>query len=65
VQKVAQVRGCRGLVARFHLRSSRGDAETERRRVEKFCENLIDAVHLLDLALELSTLAFGDEIVRP
>ena len=44
--------------------SGRREAETERRRVEKFCENLVVAVHLLDLASVQSTLAFADEVVR-
>jgi hypothetical protein len=49
-------------VARFLLGSSGREAETERRRVEKFCENLVVAVHLLDLASVQSTLAFADEV---
>jgi 3-keto steroid reductase len=51
-------------VARFLLGSSGRDAETERRRVEKFSENLVVAVHLLDLASVQSTLAFADEVAR-
>jgi 3-keto steroid reductase len=51
-------------VARFLLGSSGREAETERRRVEKFSENLVVAVHLLDLASVQSTLAFADEVAR-
>jgi 3-keto steroid reductase len=51
-------------VARLLLRSSGREAETERRRVEKFCENLVVEVHLLDLASVQSTLAFADEVSR-
>jgi 3-keto steroid reductase len=51
-------------VARFLLENSGRGAETERRRVEKFCENLIVAVHLLDLASVQSTLSFADEVAR-
>ena len=51
-------------VARFLSGSSGRGAETERRRVEKFYENLVVAVHLLDLASVQSTLAFADEVAR-
>ena len=51
-------------VARFLLENSGRGAETERRRVEKFCENLVVAVHLLDLASVQSTLSFADEVAR-
>jgi hypothetical protein len=51
-------------VARSLEGSSGREAETERRRVEKFCENLVVAVHLLDLASVQSTLAFADEVAR-
>jgi len=51
-------------VARFLLNSSGREAEIERRRVEKFCENLVVAVHILDLASVQSTLAFADEVAR-
>ena len=51
-------------VARFLLGCSGPEAEMERRRVEKFCENLVVAVHLLDLASVQSTLAFADEVAR-
>ena len=51
-------------VAQFLLGSSGREAETERRRVEKFCENLVVEVHLLDLASVKSTLAFADEVTR-
>jgi hypothetical protein len=51
-------------VAQFLLNSSGREAETERRRVEKFCENLVVVVHLLDLASVKSTLAFSDEVAR-
>ena len=49
-------------VARFLSGSSGREADIERRRVEKFCENLVIEVHLLDLASVQSTLAFADEV---
>ena len=49
-------------VARLLLSNSGHEAEKERRRVEKFCENLVVEVHLLDLASVQSTLAFADEV---
>jgi len=51
-------------VARFLLGSSGREAETERRRVKTFCENLVVAIHILDLASVQSTLAFADEVAR-
>ena len=51
-------------VARFLMGISGREAETERRRMMKFCENLVIAVHLLDLASVQSTLAFADEVAR-
>jgi 3-keto steroid reductase len=38
------------------------EAQVQRRRVKNFRENLIVAVHLLDLASVQSTLAFADEV---
>ena len=51
-------------VARSLMSISGREAETERRRMTKFCENLVIAVHLLDLASVQSTLAFADEVAR-
>ena len=50
-------------VARLGGRIS-ADGGVERRRVEALRDNLVVAVHLLDLASVQSTLAFADEVAR-
>ena len=51
-------------VAQFLMSISGHEAETEWHCMTKFCENLVIAVHLLDLASVQSTLAFADEVAR-
>jgi len=53
-------------VVHFLLHSSGCEAQAEpgQHHVEKFCENLVVEVHLLDLASVQSTLAFAAEVLH-